>query len=237
MLPTREIENLENLFTTVQTSSLWGAVPGPMNESRWEKMTPGDVVLIYNNGRIRFAGEIAAKVRNKELARYSWKQDEDGSTWALMYFIVNEERTDVRMDKLNPLFGYQSHYHPQGFSMINETAVTSFAQNYGDILGQGESISIAFRHVLLVHFRGNSSMLALSNFFSCRKVDPVPFLVQVFLDASLRNATVWVPRNDQPKRYQGHNFRDFVVREFHQTLRCVSKHRKLMSCGNSSRTR
>jgi len=30
-----------------------------MNENRWEKMTPGDVVLIYNKGRIRFAGEIA----------------------------------------------------------------------------------------------------------------------------------------------------------------------------------
>ncbi len=33
-------------------------------------MAPGDVVLIYNSGRIRFAGEIAAKVRNRELARY-----------------------------------------------------------------------------------------------------------------------------------------------------------------------
>lgn len=27
-------------------------------------LTPGDVVLICNSGRIRFAGEIAAKVRN-----------------------------------------------------------------------------------------------------------------------------------------------------------------------------
>jgi hypothetical protein len=47
----------------------------------------------------------------------------------------NEERTNVPIEKLNPLFGYQSHYHPQGFSMINEAAVSSFAQNYGDILG------------------------------------------------------------------------------------------------------
>jgi hypothetical protein len=38
-------------------------------------MTPGDVVLIYNSGCIRFAGEIAAKVRNKELARYFWKEN------------------------------------------------------------------------------------------------------------------------------------------------------------------
>jgi len=69
-----------------------------------EKMAPGDVVLIYNSGRIRFAGEIAAKARNKELARYFWKEDDAGSTWELMYFIVNEEKTDVPIEKLNPLF-------------------------------------------------------------------------------------------------------------------------------------
>jgi hypothetical protein len=64
-----------------------------------------------------------------------WKENETGSTWELMYFIVNEEKTNVPIEKLNPLFGYQSHYRPQGFSMVNEAAVSSFAQNYGDILG------------------------------------------------------------------------------------------------------
>ena len=133
-LPSEEIENLEGIYHG-SNFIVWGAVPGPMNESRWEKMMPGDVVLVYNNGRIRFAGEIAAKVRNKELARYFWKEDDAGSTWELMYFIVNEESTNVPIEKLNPLFGYQTHYRPQGFSMINEAAVASFARNYGDILG------------------------------------------------------------------------------------------------------
>jgi hypothetical protein len=131
---TREIENLEKIYHGSNFIA-WGGVPGPMNESRWEKMTPGDVVLVYNNGRIRFAGEIAAKVRNKELARYFWSENDSGSTWEFTYFIVNEERTDVSIEKLNPLFGYQTHYRPQGFSMINEEAVLRFAQNYGDILG------------------------------------------------------------------------------------------------------
>jgi len=90
----------------------------------------GHVVLIYNNGRIRLAGEIAAKVRNKELARYFWKENEAGNTWELTYFIANEERTDVPIERLNPLFGYQARYRPQGFSMINEAAVSSFQRNY-----------------------------------------------------------------------------------------------------------
>ncbi len=83
-----------------------------MNETRWEKMKPGDVVLIYNKGNIRFAGEIAAKARNRDLARYFWKEDDAGSTWELMYFIVNEERTSVPIERLNPLFAYETHYRP-----------------------------------------------------------------------------------------------------------------------------
>jgi len=57
-LPSQEIENLEGIYHG-SNFIVWGAVPGPMNESRWEKMTPGDVVLIYNKvafvlqGRLR----------------------------------------------------------------------------------------------------------------------------------------------------------------------------------------
>jgi hypothetical protein len=29
---------------------------------------------------------------------------------------------------------------------------------------------------------------------------------------------VWVPKNDQPKKYDGNNFRDHVLHEFHETL-------------------
>ena len=34
----------------------------------------------------------------------------------------------------------------------------------------------------------------------------------------LARCDVWVPRNDQPKQYEGHQFRDFVLHEFHETL-------------------
>ena len=102
-LPPQEIDNLEKIYHG-SNFIVWGAVPGPMNELRWDKMSPGDVVLVYNRGRIHFAGEIAAKVRNKDLARYFWREDDAGSTWELMYFIVNEERTDVAIEKLNPFF-------------------------------------------------------------------------------------------------------------------------------------
>jgi hypothetical protein len=215
-LPAREIENLEKIYHGAPFI-VWGAVPGPMNESRWEKMSAGDVVLIYNHGRIRFAGEIAAKVRNKDLARYFWRENDTGSTWELMYFIVNEERTNVPIEKLNPLFGYQVHYRPQGFSMINEAAVVSFARDYGDILGVLKTLE---RGEELIHLPARKETLNADIDERIERVTTEHDEMQWRLIrlGQLARCDVWVPRNDQSKRYDGHQFRDFVLHEFHDTL-------------------
>lgn len=215
-LPPKEIENLEGIYHG-SSFIVWGAVPGPMNETRWAKMAPGDVVLIYNNGGIRFAGEIAAKVRNRELARHFWKENEAGSTWELMYFIVNEERTNVPIEKLNPLLGYQPHYHPQGFSMINEAAVSRFAQNYGDILGVLKTLE---RGDELIHLPTRKEALSAK---IDERIERVPtehdeMQWRLIRLGQLAKCDVWVPRNDQPKQYEGHLFREFVLHEFHETL-------------------
>jgi hypothetical protein len=215
-LSSKEIENLERIYHG-SDFIVWGAVPGPMNESRWEKMTPGDVVLIYNNGRIRFAGEIAAKARNKELARHFWKENDAGGTWELMYFIVNEERTDVPIEKLNPLFGYQLHYRPQGFSMINEAAVSNFAQSYGDILGVLKTLERG-EELIQVPVRKEALNTHIDERIERVTTEHDEMQWRLIRLGQLAKCDVWVPRNDQPKKYEGHQFRDFVLREFHETL-------------------
>src|ERR1700736_6261586 len=216
LLPSKEIENLERIYHS-SNFIVWGAVPGPMNESRWEKMMPGDVVLIYNNGRIRFAGEIAAKVRNAELGRYFWRENDAGGTWDLMYFIVNEERTDVPIEKLNPLFGYQTNYRPQGFSMINDAAISNFAQNYGDILGVLKTLE---KGEELIHLPARREVLnaQIDDRIERTPTEHDEMQWRLIRLGQLAKCDVWVPRNDQPKRYEGHQFRDFVLTEFHQTL-------------------
>ena len=215
-LPPQEIDNLEKIYHG-SNFIVWGAVPGPMNELRWDKMSPGDVVLVYNRGRIHFAGEIAAKVRNKDLARYFWREDDAGSTWELMYFIVNEERTDVAIEKLNPLFGYQPSYRPQGFSMINEDAVSNFAQNYGDNLGVLKTLE---RGEELIHLPSRKEeVIARID----ERIERVPtehdeMQWRLIRLGHLAKCDVWVPRNDQSKQYEGHKFRDLVLQQFHQTL-------------------
>jgi len=215
-LPPIEIENLQRIYH-VSDFIVWGSVPGPMNEVRWEKMAPGDVVLIYNGGRICFAGEIAAKVRNKDLARYFWRQDDAGRTWELMYFIVNDEQTNVPIEKLNPLFGYQPQYRPQGFSMINDSAVANFAQSYGDILGVLKTLE---RGEDLIHVPVRRDLLSAQIDEQIERVPTEHDEMQWRLIrlGQLAKCDVWVPRNDQSKRYEGHEFREFVLHEFHHTM-------------------
>ena len=215
-LPSQEIENLERIYHS-SNFIVWGAVPGPMNESRWEKMKPGDVVLIYNNGRIRFAGEIAAKVRNKELARYFWKEDETGSTWELVYFIVNEERTNVPIEKLNPLFDYQPDFRPRGFSMINEAAVSRFAQNYGDILGVLKTVEKG-EELIHVPVRKEALNERIDERIERMPTEHDEMQWRLIRLGQLSRCDVWIPRSDQPRQYEGHQFRDFVLHEFHETL-------------------
>jgi hypothetical protein len=215
-LPSKEIEQLEKIYHG-SNFIVWGAVPGPMNESRWEKMSAGDVVLIYNNGRIRFAGEIAAKVRNRELGRYFWKENEAGNTWELMYFIVNEERTDVPIEKLNPLFGYQSNYRPQGFSMINEAAVSNFAQNYGDILSVLKTLERG-EELIHVPVRKDAFNAQIDEHIERVSTEHDEMQWRLIRLGQLARCDVWVPRSDQAKQYEGHQFRDFVLHEFHHTL-------------------
>lgn len=188
-----------------------------MNETRWDKMSPGDVVLIYNSGRIRFAGEIAAKVRNKDLARYFWRQDDAGSTWELMYFIVNEERTDVPIEKLNPLLGYQLHSRPQGFSMINEEAVSNFAQNYGDIFGGPEDTRTR-RGTDPLPTRKEEVIARIDERIERTPTEHDEMQARLIRLGHLAKSDVWVPRNGQSKQFEGHKFRDLVLPEFHQTL-------------------
>jgi hypothetical protein len=134
-----------------------------------------------------------------------------------VYFIVNEERTDVPMEKLNPLFGYQAQYRPQGFSMINEEAVSNFAQNYGDILGVLKTLERG-EDLIHVPMRKEAASAIID-----KHIDRVPtehdeMQWRLIRLGQLAKCDVWVPRNDQPKQYEGHDFRHFVLQEFHQTL-------------------
>jgi len=215
-LPSTEIKNLEKIYHNAPFI-VWGAVPGGMNATRWEKMKPGDILLIYNQGRVRFVGEVAAKVRSRDLARYFWREDSSGATWELMYFIVNEESVNVPLQKVNPLFGYKENYNPRGFSMINDEAVEDFVKHYGDVLGvlktlerEEEVIEIPEQKQIVKEITEEQIESAPS--------EHVEMQWRLIRLGKLANLDIWVPRADQSKEYEGHKFREIVLTDFHESL-------------------
>ncbi len=214
-LPQKEISNLENIYHNLPFI-VWGAVPGPLNETRWEKMESGDVVLIYNNGYIRFVGEIAAKVRSKELAKYFWHETPEGETWELIYFILNEERVSVPLSKINPLFGYKENYSPQGLTMINEDATKYFLSRYGDLLGTLKTIEKGEKIREIP--QQTKAITELDEHIEQSTTEHVEIQWRLIRLGELAKFDIWVPSNDQGKSFQGNRFKEHVLSEFHESL-------------------
>lgn len=61
-------------------------MPGSSNERNWRSMAPGDLVLVYQNGRFPFWARVYAKAHSSTAASQIWSYDE-GTTWEYMYFI------------------------------------------------------------------------------------------------------------------------------------------------------
>ena len=215
-LSEKEIKNLADIYHG-SSFIVWGAVPGPGNTRNWENMEPGDIVLIYNNGSIKIIGEVAAKTRSKELARFFWHEAEGGKTWELIYFIVNEERISVPFNKLNTLFGYKENYFPRGFSMINEEAVGSFLSTYGDILGVLKKLEKG-EGLINIAIHEKAAQEVIEENVAQAPTEHTEMQWRLIRLGRLSHCDVWVPRNDQGRQFEGHTFRDLVLKEFHETL-------------------
>lgn len=215
-LSPQEIHDLEAIYHTAPFV-VWGAIPGKMNEPRWKSMQPGDLVLIYNKGCIKLVGEVATKVRSKELARYFWKETAEKETWELIYFIVNEHKVNIPMPVLNEKLGYSASYFPRGFSSIDTEKIQSFVNHYGDLfealktLSKGEKLMEVFPAVIEKNKQIEEKIEESSS-----EHDEMQWrLIRL---GRLSRCDVWIPKSDQGHIYSGNKFRDFVLPEIHESL-------------------
>lgn len=139
-LTTQEADKLEK-YAHGRPYAVWGAVPGPNNIRNWETMEEGDYVMVYREGKIILAAEIAMKVRNADLAKYFWREDTDGKTWEYIYFMINDAEFNVDVEKLNRYLGYEENYHPQGFMAIKQEKVDLLLSTYGDLISLLQKLS------------------------------------------------------------------------------------------------
>lgn len=197
--------------------AVWGAVPGTGNIRTWETMEPGDYVLIYKSGRIIFAAEVALKVKNEGMARYLWGEDENKRTWEFMYFLVNTEKIDIPISKVNKYLEYSENYFPRGFMAIDQEKADKLLARYGDLLSalkkieKGQDLEEAADTEKV-----EAEILEEKVERATTEHDEMQWrLIRLGKKAKV---DVWVLVNDQGKSYEGHLFREQVLRDFQETL-------------------
>lgn len=198
--------------------AIWGAVPGPSNVRNWETMEEGDYVMVYRQGKIILAAEIAMKVRNPSLAKYFWREDEEGKTWEYLYFMVNDVAFNLEMSKLNKYLDYEDNYHPQGFMAINQEKVNKLLSVYGDLISLLQRLNSG--HDLE---KVEVEKHAIINGIIDEQIEKAPtehteMQWRLIRLGNKSHFDVWVPVADQNKEFNGNKFRDNVIKEFQETI-------------------
>lgn len=215
-LPPKEIEILKTTYHN-GPFAVWGAVPGSGNLRTWDSMEAGDYVLIYKSGRIIFAAEVALKTRNTQMAKYLWGEDSNGKTWEYMYFLINPQKTDVSMAKLNPYLGYSENYFPRGFMAIDQNKANELLGHYGDILSALKKIEEG-KQLERVEEEAKEESVELEEKVERATTEHDEMQWRLIRLGKKTKVDVWIPPNDQGKSYDGNIFRDEVLKDFQETL-------------------
>lgn len=215
-LTPKEIEILKTDYHG-NSFAVWGSIPGIGNIRTWDSMETGDYVFIYKSGKIIFAAEVALKTRNPKMAEYLWGKDSNGNTWEYMYFLINPQKTDVNMAKLNPYLGYSENYFPRGFMAIDQSKANGLLENYGDALSALQSIAKGKK---LEHVAKTTpgELEAIEEKVEKAPTEHDEMQWRLIRLGKKTKVDVWVPKNDQGKSYEGHTFRDDVLKEFEDII-------------------
>lgn len=197
--------------------AVWGAVPGTGNIRTWDSMETGDYVFIYKSGKIIFAAEVALKTRNPKMAEYLWNKDSNGNTWEYMYFLINPQKTDVSMAKLNPYLGYSENYFPRGFMSIDQTKVNGLLENYGDAFSTLQNIAKGKKLEQVAKIT-KQEIEEIDERVERAPTEHDEMQWRLIRLGKKTKVDVWVPKNDQGKSYEGNVFKNEVLREFQETL-------------------
>lgn len=214
----KETQELDKIYHG-RDFAVWGATPGSGNVSTWTKMYPGDYVIFYQQGKFILMGEVAYKLRNKELANFFWGTNRQGDTWEYIYFIINEKEINIPLSKFNRYLDYKENFTPQGFGAIESGRQESFETKYGDFYGLILKISEG-KDEEIQSIKQQVLEPRVDVFEEEEKEPTIHDEIQwrlIRLGKAAGN-DVWVPRNDQNKIYKGNSFRDFILREFESGL-------------------
>lgn len=115
--------------------AVWGSRNSASNRAKFNRMSPGDEVLIIEGDTIKLLGKVADTVIRPELSQELWKNIHGGSIegWDLIYFIANPIEINLPFKKFCRLFGYAPNYQLRGFTAVGPDKLEEFYEQYDDL--------------------------------------------------------------------------------------------------------
>ncbi len=127
-------ERLERIFAGRRVA-VWGSQDSSVNRAKFEKMRPGDEILIVEGPTIKLLGKVAATIVNRDLSNELWRPLRTGESrpWDLIYFIANPQEIDLPFAEFRRLMGYSESYQLFGFSTVGPDRLENFYSHYDDL--------------------------------------------------------------------------------------------------------
>lgn len=213
-------QNLQNRLRNIfgnKSIAVWGSQGGPGNRSRFEKMKPGDDVMIVEGDNIKLLGKIADITKNIDLSNELWKSlgEAQSDPWELIYFIANPLEINLPFSEFKKLFDYSENWSLRGLTNVSDEKLEFFYNQYDDLysilqrLKEGEKIEKRKEDV--EETVAEDVIADSEEELEDEKVvtDHVRMqwkLLQLGLKAG---GKVWIPRNDQTKIRNQYDYNDF----------------------------
>ncbi len=200
--------------------AVWGSQAGDRNREKFERMSPGDDVLIVEGDSIKLIGKVAAKVESVDLSKELWKPitNRAGTSWQLIYFIANPRELDVPFARFCELFGYSPNFQLRGFSTVASEKIEAFFAKYDDLY----SVLVRIQQGLPYFDRPvESALVAPPSKVVEVTHDEIEEVLQTEISDHVRmqwklarlglkaGERVWVPAGDQTRLRQAYKFDQF----------------------------
>lgn len=128
-------DNLETLRETYEddTAHFWGTSV----ESKWQKVTPGDIALVYRRGEYIAQARIVYTSTNLELAEEIWNTEgnpwDESNPWKHLTFVTDVEEVSLDAEEFNELVGYDESYRPQGFTRVADFRINELEEEHESV--------------------------------------------------------------------------------------------------------
>lgn len=204
--------------------AVWGSRDSPANRAKFDRMEPGDEVLIVEGPTVKLLGRVAAKTVNPALSKELWKnlRGETTTGWDLVYFIANPREIEVPFATVRELLGYESDYQLRGFTAVAADRLKAFYSIYDELYSilEAQKNGLAIERLPEVikplspasetGMRLEEDPADADGVEKPREVSEHVWMQWTLLRLGRQTgAKVWAPKNDQSRITAAHNFTDF----------------------------